>query len=123
MTVNVKFDARLAASVASPVVRSLYTNLRIDLGAKVSRPDYPGIGETSFDPFDPATAADPSPAYRSLLAGPRVHYSRRRNMFVLSRYAAVRAAARNDALLSSSQGVARARFKVPVLLNMDPPRH
>lgn len=35
----------------------------------------------------------------------------------------MRAAARNDAVLSNSEGVARSRFEVPVLLNKDPPRH
>lgn len=118
-----KHDIRLATSVARPVAESLYTNFHTDLGARFKRRDYPGIVETSFDPFDPATAANPYPGYRELLSGDRVRFNRRRNMFMLSRYDDVRAAARNDATLSSSEGVARARFEVPVLLNLDPPRH
>jgi beta-dihydromenaquinone-9 omega-hydroxylase len=120
---NVKYDARLVASVAKPVVKSLYTNFRVDLGARVHPPRQPGITETSFDPFDPATAANPYPGYRRLLRGPRVQFNRRRNIYVLSRYEDVRAAARDNAVLSSAEGVARSRFEVPVLLTMDPPRH
>lgn len=117
------YDARLAATVVKPVVRSLYTNLRVDLGARVHPTRRSGIAETDFDPFDPATAANPYPSYRELLDGPRVQFNRRRNTYVLSRFEDVRAAARDDAALSSAEGVTRARFEVPVLLTMDPPRH
>lgn len=123
MTMNVTYDARLAASVVKPVVKSLYVNLRVDLGAKVQPRRHRGVSETNFDPFDPATAANPYPAYRTLLEGPRVHYNRHRNVYLLSRYDDVRAAARDHGALSNAEGVARARFDVPVLLNMDPPRH
>jgi cytochrome P450 len=121
--VTLKYDIRLATSVARPVADSLYTNITTDLGAMLKRRDYPGIHETSFDPFDPVTAANPYPGYAELLAGPRVRYNRKRNIFILSRYDDVRAAARNDAMLTNSEGVARSRFQVPVLLNLDPPRH
>lgn len=120
---TLKYDARLAASTVRPLVDALYTNFTIDLGAKLWRRGPAGIHETSYDPFDPAIAADPYPAYREMLAGERVHYNRRRNMYVLNRYEDVRAAARNDAALSNSEGVTRVRFEVPVLLNLDPPRH
>jgi cytochrome P450 len=122
-TVTLKYDIRLATSVVRPVADSLYVNITADLGAKLSRRDYPGVHETSFDPFDPATAANPYPGYAELLAGPRIRYNRKRNIFILSRYDDVRAAARNDALLTNAEGVARSRFQVPVLLNLDPPRH
>lgn len=69
------------------------------------------------------TAANPYPGYRELLAGPRVHFNRRRSIFILSRHEDVRAAARADALLSSREGVVRSRVEVPVLLNLDRPRH
>lgn len=120
---TLKHDMALATSVAKPVVGSLYANLTTDLAAKLQRRDHPGIPETSFDPFDPATAANPYPGYGELLRGPRVRFNRRRNMFVLSRYDDVRAAARNDSVLSNREGVTRARFEIPVLLNMDAPRH
>jgi cytochrome P450 len=121
--VTLKHDIRLATSVARPFVDGLYTNIATDLGAKLKRRDYPGVYETSFDPFDPVTAANPYPGYAELLAGPRVRYNRKRNIFILSRYDDVRAAARNDALLTNAEGVTRSRSQVPVLLNMDPPRH
>ena len=120
---SLRHDIRLATSVARPVAESLYANLSTDLGAKLRRPVYPGIPETSFDPFDPVTAADPYPGYRELLCGPRVSYNRHHNIFLLNRYDDVRAAARNDAVLSNREGVTRARFEIPVLLNLDPPRH
>ena len=120
---SLKQDIRLASTVAWPVVDSLYLNITTDLGAKLKRRDYPGIAETSFDPFDPATAANPYPGYADLLRGPRVHYNRKRNIFLLSRYEDVRAAARDDAMLTSTEGVTRSRGRIPVLLNLDPPRH
>jgi cytochrome P450 len=122
-TVTLKHDIRLATTVARPVADSLYTNITTDLGAVLKRRDYPGIHETSFDPFDPVTAANPYPGYAELLAGPRVRYNRKRNIFILSRYDDVRAAARNDAMLTSTEGVTRSRGRLPVLLNLDPPRH
>ena len=118
-----KHDLRFATSMARPFAEGLYTNITTDLGAMLKRRDYPGIYETSFDPFDPATAANPYPGYAELLAGPRVRYNRKRIIFILSRYDDVRAAARNDAMLSNAEGVTRSRSEIPVLLNLDPPRH
>jgi beta-dihydromenaquinone-9 omega-hydroxylase len=121
--VTLKHDIRLASSVARPVADGLYHNITTDLGAKFKRRDYPHIHETSFDPFDPVTAANPYPGYAEMLAGPRVRYNRKRNIFILSRYDDVRAAARNDAMLTNTEGVTRSRVEIPVLLNLDPPRH
>lgn len=120
---TLKHDIRLATSVARPVADSLYTNITTDVGAMFKRRAYPGIYETSFDPFDPVTAANPYPGYTELLAGPRVRYNRKRNIFILSRYDDVRTAARSDAILTNTEGVTRSRFELPVLLNLDPPRH
>ncbi len=120
---TLKHDARLVYTTTKPVVRSLITNAATEMRAKVSGRRFPGVQETAFDPMDPETAANPYPGYRTLLAGARVHYNRKRNAFILCRYEDVRAAARNDALLSNRDGVVRARFEVPVLLNMDRPRH
>ncbi|BAX99918.1 putative cytochrome P450 128 [Mycobacteroides stephanolepidis] len=120
---TLKHDARLVYTTTKPVVRSLITNAATEMRAKVSGRRFPGVQETVFDPMDPETAANPYPGYRALLAGGRVHYNRKRNAFILCRYEDVRAAARNDALLSNRDGVVRARFEVPVLLNMDRPRH
>jgi len=121
--VTLKYDLRLATSMARPVAEGLYTNITTDLGAMLKRREYPGVQDTSFDPFDPITAANPYPGYAELLAGSRVRYNRKRNIFILSRYDDVRAAARNDAILSNAEGVTRSRAEIPVLLNLDPPRH
>lgn len=64
---------------------------------------------TDFDPFDPAIAADPYPHYRELLAGERVQYNPKRDVYILSRYADVREAARNHDTLSSARGVTFSR--------------
>ena len=120
---TLKYDLRLATSMARPVAEGLYTNITTDLGAMLKRREYPGVQDTSFDPFDPITAANPYPGYAELLAGSRVRYNRKRNIFILSRYDDVRAAARNDAILSNAEGVTRSRAEIPVLLNLDPPRH
>ena len=120
---TLRHDIRLATSMARPMADSLYLNIATDLGAKLKRREYAGIQETSFDPFDPLTAANPYPGYEELLAGPRVRYNRKRNIFILSRYDDVRAAARNDAILTNAEGVTRSRVEIPVILNMDPPRH
>jgi beta-dihydromenaquinone-9 omega-hydroxylase len=120
---NVRHDARLARSVTPSLVRGLWRNISIDTAAKFTREHHAGVRDTTFDPFDPVTAADPYPGYRRLLSGDRVHFNRKRNMFLLCRYDDVRAAARNDALLSSREGVVRSRVELPILLNLDRPRH
>lgn len=119
----VRHDARLARSVFPQIAKGVVKNLSVDIAAKFSHRTYPGVADTTFDPFDAATATNPYPGYRELLAGPRVHFNRRRGIFILSRHEDVRAAARADALLSSREGVVRSRVEVPVLLNLDRPRH
>lgn len=117
---TLKQDIRLASSVARPVADSLYTNITTDLGAMLRRRHYPHIHETSFDPV---TAANPYPGYAELLAGPRVPYNRKQNIFILSRYDDVRAAARNDAMLTNTQGGDAVSGRNPGPANLDPPRH
>lgn len=78
---------------------------------------------TDFDPLDPATAADPYPYYRELLAGERVHYNPKRNVYILSRYSDVREAARNHEVLSSARGVTFSWGRLPFLPTTDPPVH
>lgn len=78
---------------------------------------------TDFDPFDPAIAADPYPHYRELLAGERVQYNPKRDVYILSRYADVREAARNHDTLSSARGVTFSRGWLPFLPTSDPPAH
>jgi beta-dihydromenaquinone-9 omega-hydroxylase len=52
-----------------------------------------------------------------------VHYNRTRDIYILSRYADVRSAARADSALSSAEGVTYGRLRLPVLLTTDAPKH
>ena len=52
-----------------------------------------------------------------------MHYNRRRGIFILTRYADVRAAARADHALSSADGVTYGKVRLPVLLTTDAPAH
>jgi cytochrome P450 len=78
---------------------------------------------TDFDPLDPAIARDPYPHYRKLLAGERVQYNPKRDVYILSRYSDVREAARNHDVLSSARGVTISRGWLPFLPTSDPPAH
>lgn len=83
----------------------------------------PGVEVTEFDPLDQEMAADPYPHYRKLLSGGPVHYNRKRDIFILSRYDDVRAGARACDVLSSAYGIAYSRIRGDSLLTVDPPRH
>ena len=78
---------------------------------------------TDFDPLDPAIAADPYPYYRALLAGERVHYNAKRDVYILSRYSDVRDAARNHEVLSSAGGITFSQGSPPFLPTSDQPVH
>jgi cytochrome P450 len=58
-----------------------------------------------------------------LLASGPLHYLPRRNVWVVSGYAAVRAALRADDVLSSGEGVTEYRMPVPMMLSSDRPEH
>ena len=117
-------DVRFARKYGPLTARTLASNVvREAKHRKRPRPVPPNIELTDFDPFDHATAADPYPRYRQLLAGGPVHYNPDRSIFILTRYADVRAAARADHALSSADGVTYGRMKLPILLTTDAPRH
>ena len=121
---TLKSDMRLARTYGPLVARTLTANIAEVAHFKVARRPVPGGVElTDFDPFDPVTAADPYPGYRQLLAGGPVHYSPRRGIYMLSRHADVRAAARADDVMSSAEGVTMGRIELPVLLTSDRPAH
>ena len=82
-----------------------------------------GAETTSYDPLDPATAAQPHASYRQLHRGARVHYNPKRSVWILTRLEDVRAAARADAALSSADGVTRTKFSLPILITTDGERH
>ena len=121
---TLKSDVRLARTYGPLVARTLTANIaelahfKMAPGA-IAR----GVQVTDFDPFNPVTAADPYPGYQQLLAGGPVHYSPRRGIYLLSRHANVRAAARADDVMSSAEGVTMGRVELPVLLTSDRPAH
>jgi cytochrome P450 len=78
---------------------------------------------TAYDPLDAATAAHPHETYRRLHAGARVHYNPKRRVWILSRLDDVRAAARDDANLSSADGPTLVRFRTPILVSLDGEKH
>lgn len=117
-------DARLVRTYGPEVAKRL--TLRAAGKARsrlLGTRDRKHVQHTDFDPFDPATAADPYPQYRELLAGGRVCYNPTRDVYILSRYADVRAAARNHNALSSARGVTFSRGWLPFLPTSDPPEH
>ena len=117
-------DVRFARKYGPLTARTLASNMvREAKHRKRPRPVPTNIELTDFDPFDHATAADPYPRYRELLAGGPVHYNPERSIFILTRYGDVRAAARADHALSSADGVTYGRMKLPVLMTTDAPRH
>jgi len=92
-------------------------------GARLSRRPSGGATLTRFDPYDAGVRADPHPAYRAMLAGPNLHYNRRRALWYVVRYDDVRAAARAHESLSSAESVAPYRAHIPMMLTSDRPEH
>lgn len=87
------------------------------------RPAGSAIPVTGFDPLSAGAVEDPYRAYRKLRADGPVHYSTRRNIWVISGYDEVRAALRADDVLSSAENVTRFRSTLPMMLTMDRPEH
>ena len=81
------------------------------------------VAPMSYDPFDPDVIADPYPWYRRLLRETPVHHAAAHDVWVLSRYDDVRAAARDHEALSSAEGVAFQRMYLPMMLTLDQPDH
>lgn len=67
---------------------------------------------TRFNPFSPEVIANPYPEYDLLLAGPPVRYNPRLGIWIIPRFADVRAALFDHERLSSTDGWSRIRFKV-----------
>lgn len=84
----------------------------------------------SYNPFDPASMADPYPIYRSLRDHSPTHWSEGARCWVLSRYDDVANALRDPGTYSSASGVFptadapdMADLFLPMLIMTDPPRH
>lgn len=78
---------------------------------------------TRFNPFKAATIADPYPEYARLLAGTPVHYNPRLGIWVVPRFADVRAGLRDHERLSSGESQSRYRVGLPMMIAKDPPDH
>jgi beta-dihydromenaquinone-9 omega-hydroxylase len=117
-------DARIARMYGPLLAKALALNVARKARSRlVGNHDPKHVQITDFDPFDPAIARDPYPHYRELLAGERVQYNPKRDVYILSRYADVREAARNHDALSSARGVTLSRGWLPFLPTSDPPAH
>jgi cytochrome P450 len=117
-------DAQLARASAPMVAKVLaLTTAKKARSRLVGSNAHQHIQITDFDPLDPAIAADPYPYYRALLAGERVHYNAKRDVYILSRYSDVRDAARNHEVLSSAGGVTFSQGSPPFLPTSDQPVH
>lgn len=117
-------DAALARASAPMVAKVLaLTTAKKARSRLVGGQVLKNVQLTDFDPLDPVTAADPYPYYRALLAGERVHYNHKRDVYILSRYSDVRDAARDHDVLSSANGVTLSQGSPPFLPTSDQPAH
>ncbi|WP_073878192.1 cytochrome P450 [Mycobacterium paraffinicum] len=116
-------DAQLAWACAPMVAKALGAAVAKARSRLAGCPDPKHVQFTEFDPLNPAIARDPYPHYRKLLAGERVQYNAKRDVYILSRHADVREAARNHEALSSARGVTFSQGSPPFLPTSDPPVH
>ncbi len=78
---------------------------------------------SGYDPFDAAVIRDPYPYYAWLRHEAPVYYNADRDIWALSRYADVMAAARNTKDFSSAMGVGPQRQPLQQMITQDPPLH
>ena len=76
-----------------------------------------------YDPWAPDVIADPYPSYQRLRDETPCYHEPEHDIWVLSRYDDVMAAARAHDRLSSADGVLFARMPLPMMLTIDPPDH
>lgn len=79
--------------------------------------------EIPYDLFAPGVLADPYPWYRALRAHSPVHYVAERDIWVLSRFADVKAALLNHQAFSSADGITYGRQSTGDIITSDPPAH
>jgi hypothetical protein len=106
----------------SPVTDSVTS---ADVGAKEAAP--PEDVAVFYDPLSYAAYDNPYELYRILREKAPVYYNRRRDLWVLSRYADVQQALQNSEQLSSAFGNdmdgTHASYGLGNLIAIDPPRH
>jgi len=76
-----------------------------------------------LDPLSPEFLRDPYPHYRWLRDNSPCHHHQERNLWILSRYDDVVAAAKNHAVFSSTGGVGLDWNQRPMMPMYDPPEH
>src|SRR6201996_8234047 len=124
VTAMVGRDVQLARVSAPMLARVLaHTTARKARLIVGGRQNSKHVQVTEFDPLSPAIASDPYTYYQELLAGERVQYNRRRDVYILSRYSDVREAARNHDVFSSARGVTFSQGSPPFLPTSDQPAH
>jgi beta-dihydromenaquinone-9 omega-hydroxylase len=124
LTATMRRDAQLARVSAPMLAKVLALTAAKKVRSRLAGSRVPAhVQITEFDPMNPAIARDPYPHYRELLAGERVQYNPKRDVYILSRYSDVREAARNHEMLSSAEGVTFSRGAPPFLPTLDPPAH
>jgi cytochrome P450 len=116
-------DARIPRMYGPLLAKSLALNAARKARSRLAGNHANHVQVTDFDPLDPGIARDPYPHYRELLAGERVQYNPKRDVYILSRYSDVREAARNHDVLSSARGVTFSRGWLPFLPTSGPPAH
>lgn len=77
----------------------------------------------TYDPWDPDVLEDPYPHFARLRAEAPVYHVQEHDIWVVSRYEDLVAAARNVEVFSSNQGNSYERRPVPMLVGLDPPEH
>ena len=116
--------AQKAAENLRPVASAVRMNVAAAIRTRRRGYDgWTGAINTDYDPQDPATAADPFDAYRTLHRSGRVHYNPRRATFIISRLDDVRAALRDTDQVTSTQGVTRLRMSGPLAVLTDGEEH
>jgi beta-dihydromenaquinone-9 omega-hydroxylase len=124
VTATIRRDAQLVRACAPMLAKVLALTAARKVRSRLVGSHGPKhVQITDFDPLNPAIAGDPYPHYRELLAGERVQYNPKRDVYILSRYSDVREAARNHDVLSSAHGVTFSRGVPPFLPTSDPPAH
>jgi cytochrome P450 len=76
-----------------------------------------------FDLFAPGVIANPYPWYRMLRDSSPLHHVPERDIWVVSRFADVRAALLNHGAFSSADGIAYGRQSTSDMITSDPPEH
>ncbi|MET3963117.1 cytochrome P450 [Marmoricola sp. OAE513] len=115
---------QFADAVLKPMAQAAGMNARAAVRTRrLGHLGYTGATITDYDPFDPATAAQPYDAYRRLHESGGVHYNPKRAIWVIHRMEDVRNALRETGSITSAEGVIRLRFSLPLMVATDGPQH